>query len=86
MLRRASETSTGEIFLARVDELLATRLKPSGRRVTDSAVSLQATGSPDALRNIRRSLRKGRACGVSSETVFKFAQALGTTPADLLRP
>lgn len=73
-----AKASSAKDFLARVDRRLAA-LAIDGKKPTDRAISLAATGSPDTLRSIRRNVKDGKQLGVSTETVHKFVKPLKTT-------
>lgn len=67
-------------ILARIEQ----RLKATG--MTAAAASRAATGSPDAIRDIRRAIagKHTKRTGVSTTTLAKLAVTLGTTPEWLL--
>ena len=63
----------------RIDEL-----KAAGRQVSERSISVEATGSPDTIRNWRRSLQSGRESGATTVKLQQVAKALGVTPEWLM--
>ena len=54
-------------------------LAAQGRRVSERSVSIDATGSPDTIRNWRRSAATGKAAGASTVKLQQVADALGVS-------
>lgn len=69
--------SASEI-LKRVDKRLET-LNSHGEKLSDRALSIAATGSPDTMRSIRRNVGNGTQHGISTDTLTKLAPHLHTT-------
>lgn len=78
ILPHMAKTSSAKAFLRRVDKRRAA-LAVDGKKPSDRSISLQATKSPDTLRNIRRQVAEGKQQGVSTETIQKFVEPLKTT-------
>lgn len=78
ILPHMAKTSSAKAFLRRVDKRRKA-LAVDGKMPSDRSISLQATGSPDTLRIIRRQVADGKQQGVSTETVEKFVEPLKTT-------
>lgn len=70
---------SAKAILGRIDKRLKA-LKAEGRNATDRSISLEATGSPDTIRSIRRNLLAGSQRGISTETIRKLAPPLETSP------
>lgn len=83
ILPHMKKPATGKAILRRIDKRLAA-LKAGGVKLTDRALSLKATDSPDTLRSIRRNITEGKQRGISTETLAKFAPILHTTVEWLL--
>jgi hypothetical protein len=79
-MHRMNELSSAKAFLDWVDAQIL-RVSGEGPRRSDRAVSIEATGSPDTIRSIRRNLEGGKQHGVSTETVRKFEAYFGTAIA-----
>lgn len=77
MIKRPKEPSSAEAILKRIDSRIAVR-KARGLRYSDRAISIEATGSPDTLRGIRRNIADGVQTGISTETVRKLAKPLAS--------
>lgn len=78
-----AKTPSGKAILRRIDRRLAA-LRQDGTALTDRALSIKATQSPDTLRGIRRNIASGSQRGISTETLAKFAPELKTTVQWLL--
>lgn len=65
-------------ILSRIDKRLAA-LAAEGKKLSDRALSLEATESPDTVRSIRRNVKDGKQRGISTETLAKLAGPLNTT-------
>jgi phage repressor protein C with HTH and peptisase S24 domain len=78
-------SSSARKILQRIDRRIeALKVANPKVRISDRSVSIQATGSPDTLRSIRRQVADGSQRGVSTETIEKLAPALETTAEWLL--
>jgi phage repressor protein C with HTH and peptisase S24 domain len=75
--------TTAETVLSRIDRRIAA-LAEAGEHLTDRALSLAATGSPDTVRSIRRQVREGKQRGISSNTIEALAVPLRTSAGWLL--
>lgn len=73
----AKGTSAAAI-LRRIDKRMAALTK-AGKKISDRSLSLEATGSTDTLRSIRRGVKDGKRRGISTDTVAKFAGPLHTS-------
>jgi len=65
-------------ILKRIDKRLKT-LNSDGVKLSDRALSIAATGSPDTMRSIRRNVGNGTQHGISTDTLTKLAPHLQTT-------
>ena len=54
-------------------------LKAQGQSVSERSISMDATGSPDTIRNWRRAVAAGKAAGATTSKLAQVAQALGVT-------
>jgi len=61
-------------IMARIEEL-----KALGKAVSERSVSMDATGSPDTIRNWRRAVQTGRSAGATTVKLQQVADALGVT-------
>lgn len=80
--KATSGHSTGmsdKLLLANIERLL------KARNVSANAISTIA-GSPDAIRNLRRRVAGGKTGSWNLDTLSAVAEALETTPWELLRP
>ncbi|WP_304615863.1 hypothetical protein [Paracoccus sp. (in: a-proteobacteria)] len=59
-------------------------LNAAGRQVSERSISVEATGSPDTIRNWRRSLQRGGESGATTVKLQQVAKALGVTPEWLM--
>jgi transposase-like protein len=64
---------------ARINEL-----RSSGRAISERSVSVEATGSPDTIRNWRRAAQTGKKAGATTIKLQQVASALGVTPEWLM--
>lgn len=64
---------------ARIEELRA-----SGKSVSERSISVEATGSPDTIRNWRRAAQTGRTVGATTVKLQQVAKALSVTPEWLM--
>lgn len=76
------ERTSAQDILARIDQRISA-LKAADPRVSDRAISLQATGSPDTIRSLRRNIERSGG-GISTKTITRLATTLGTTTEWLL--
>lgn len=77
-VRVMSRTMSGQQIVARIEA----RLKACG--LSESAASVKAGLSRDAIRSIRRNIASGKGRGVSSETINALAPIIGASPQWLL--
>lgn len=78
ILPHMKKAPSAKSILNRIDKRLAA-LKRDGRPMSDRALSLAATGSPDTVRSIRRNMESGSQRGISTETIIKLAPKLETS-------
>lgn len=84
VMKKAKPTvGSAQDILARIDRRL-NALKALGKKSSDRAVSLQATGRAGTVDGIRKGVRRGNQTGISSGTLEKLAPVLHTTPQWLL--
>jgi hypothetical protein len=83
MSSKKQPSSSAADILTRIDSRIAVR-KANGSNFSDRSISLEATGSADTIRSIRRGVADGTQNGISTETLRKLAGPLGTTSDWLL--
>lgn len=64
--------------IARIETRIR-ELAASGKQVSERSVSLDATGSPDTIRNWRRAAQSGKIAGASTIKLQQVAAALGVS-------
>lgn len=64
--------------LARIETRIR-ELAETGKPVSERSISLEATGSPDTIRNWRRAASSGKLSGASTTKMQQVANALGVS-------
>lgn len=70
-------------IIGRIDSWAAAK-KAAGEPVSDRKISIDATGSPDTIRNWRRAIDAGREAGANVDTLRKVAAGMKVPPEWLI--